>query len=147
MKIRKATVWDALHITGMWHKMMVELDNHEGELNTEQFYIDLIVKTKNPNYAIFVIPDDAHTPVGFIMGSLMHDDYEKGLAGFCEYMYVEKEHRGKGYLKQLVDLMHGFFKMSKVKTEKFITKYDDKLIAIWTRKGYKPCQVVYREEV
>lgn len=72
--------------------------------NLSSLYNDFIEIIKNKNNAIYLYIID-EKPIAFAQCSIRHD-YVEGTSstpvGYLEGIYVEKEHRKKGYARQLV---------------------------------------------
>lgn len=82
-------------------KLAIKLwENH----NLSSLYNDFIEIIKNKNNAIYLYIIN-EKPIAFAQCSIRHD-YVEGTSstpvGYLEGIYVEKEHRKKGYARQLV---------------------------------------------
>ena len=146
MDIQEATIWDGMHITYMWVSMMKQTGVSPDHLNEEGFFCDLLLAIKNPSCPVFVAKEEG-MPVGFIMGNISYEDHLNYLSGTCLNLFVKKSHRGSGMAPNLISAIHKYFKDSGAVMEDFVTRYDEGLIKVWERKGYKPYQVVFRKEV
>lgn len=144
--IKEATVWNAMHITTMWSKMMQDLGEKWDDLNEEEYFISLLAQIKSPVCNVLVAFDN-DIPVGFITGRVEKAQYLDCMVGFCPDLYVEKSHRGKGINDDLVDAIVEFFESSGSDKIEFMTLHKEGLMKVWDKKGYTPTHTIYRREV
>lgn len=146
--IKPATIFNILHIAGMWGEMMKESGLlKEGEvLDYEQFLLELITSMKNAQYRCFVAFED-NKPVGFITGYVDQFDCINKLTGFCNQLFVHPEYRKDGIGDKLIDELHDFFVKCEVSNERFITVCDESIKRFWSKKGFLPEQIIFSREV
>ena len=148
--IRMATVWDAKIITDLWEKEIKEAKFPfmiVDEKEKERFFISIIKKIKDKNFCILVA-ESKNKIVAFVMGNLkIHEYGNSNIAGCCENIYIKSEHRSKGLFKELLDLLILWGKAANMKQMEFLTNVDEKLIKVYKKLGYKPCQIVWIKEV
>lgn len=150
IKIREANVWDAYRITELWSKMQEEIKpiNREYSIREQEiFLLSLFVKIKNGWHSVVVAERDG-TIIGFITTSLRYYELAPDrLVGVCDNLYILPEHRGGKTSDRLLEYVINYGKSYKMKEMEFITVYDERLVKIWQRKGFRPAQVTYMKEV
>lgn len=145
--IKEATVWNAMHITTMWSKMMQELGEDWSNLNEEEYFFKLLTQIKREDCSVLIASDDDGVPIGFITGSVEKAQYLNCKVGFCPDLFVEKTHRGKSINDELVEGIVDFFLINDADKIEFMTLHKEGLIKVWDKKGYKPTHTIYRREV
>lgn len=149
---RKATIWDIHTLTDMWAKMMDEVKlvgRCADDEQRERFFLGHILKLKS-NDCYTIIAEDDGKPVGFVTGYIHYYEYGSSkLIGTCDNLYVEPKYRtpgGKISLKLVDDLIYWVNSMGAEEYE-FLTKYNEREIKVWKRRGYIPVQVTFVREV
>ena len=150
IKTRIATVWDAQTITGLWAKLMNEVQVHGRYANAIErgkFFISILTKIKQEN-SLVVVSEVDDKIVGFASGYMHYYEYgTSSLIGTCDNIYIEKEYRGNEAMDNMLDMLITYAKSYGVKELEFLTVYDPRLIKFWGRKGFTPVQVTYIKEV
>ena len=148
--IRKATIYDIFKIADMWAWMQNEMDlphRYADDAEKEKFLYGLTQKIYKPDRVVLVAEEDGKI-IGFVMGVARYYEYgTAALVGSCEHLYVYPEHRDKGVAFKLLEVLQNNGRAMGCKEIEFITKYDEKLIKIYGRKGYKPVEIVFVKEV
>lgn len=149
---KNATVWDAVRIIPLWIKMRQEiaiegLTIGSGESDPERFFLELIVRTKLPEFVIQVAEIEGKI-VGFVISHTYSPKYsDNKIIGSCLSVYVEPEHRNKGIAEHLIKSSIEIGKRMGIKEAEFITAYNPDLIKKWLTRGYIPVQVTWRKEI
>lgn len=148
--IRRANIYDLFKVADMWAAMQNEVDlptRSGDDAEKEKFIFSLASKINRPDRVILVAEDEGEI-IGFIMGVARYYEYAtSNLVGTCEHLYVYPEHRNKDIAFKLVTTLENIGKAMGCKEIEFITKFDDKLIKIYERKGFKPVEIVFSKEV
>ena len=148
--IRQATIWDTNRISKLWGKLLdeVKIDGKSGNIKEqERFYIHLLARIKKDDSCVIVTEIDGEV-VGFASTDYHYAKYgSENLIGLCDNIYIEKEYRNKNLMNPMIDWMITYGKSYGMKEMQFETVYNPSLIKFWERKGFKPTQVTYYQEV
>ena len=147
MDIRKATLWDSILITHYWKEMRIEMGYNEEELDLERFFYSLVATMENEVYATYVALGKDNAIIGVIGGEIGKFDFSTKLTGYCHYLYIKKEYRGKGFKNKLVNELHEDFKAKGMEEASFGVKYDAKVVKVWERSGYIPVNIKLKKEI
>jgi GNAT superfamily N-acetyltransferase len=149
--VRQATVWDAQKIAELWGKLVDELgiEGRDGGIDEqERFYLNILVRIKKEDSCVVVIEDDENEIVGFASTDYTYYKYGTDrLVGLCDNIYINKEYRNKNLMNPMIDWMITYGKKVGMTEMQFETVYNPSLIKVWERKGFKPMQVKYYQEV
>ena len=150
MNIRKATIYDMFAIGEMWVKMQESMNlplRSYDDAEKEKFICGLTQKIYKPDRVILVAIHEQKC-VGFIMGYAHYFEYgTSNLVGTCEHLYVEEGHRNNGLAYKLIDTLQNHGKAMGCGELEIITKYDERLIKAYKRKGFIPSEVVFIKEI
>lgn len=150
---RKATLWDAVIVTKMWADMMDEVELVGRCADREQmdrFLVGHSAKLILNDYHTIIAEDEREYPVGFVTGYIHYYEYGSSkLVGTCDNLYVRPLYRTSGgeISLKLVDRLIEWVDSMGAEEYEFLTKYNEREIKVWQRRGYTPAQVTFIREI
>lgn len=143
---RAADIHDILPLSLMWVRMTQEIfpdfiEVDKAELDRFAFAMADRLRMQNVFTLVAEVEGKA---IGFIHGYLQSRPYGRpDQIAFCECLYIQPDHRGKGMKEALVESFISWAEAQGAAIE-FITKYDPDLVPVWGRSGAKPYSIIYR---
>jgi ribosomal protein S18 acetylase RimI-like enzyme len=109
-EIRKATISDLKHIVELFDKYRVFYERQSDKENVEKFIAE---RLKLNDSQIFVAETGDKNLVGFVQLYPIFSSTRMQRLWLLNDLYIEKEHRGKGISKQLIEMSKTLCKQTK----------------------------------
>jgi GNAT superfamily N-acetyltransferase len=132
----------------MFKNMVLGIDTYkERNPSYETYFVNIVRWILDKKGLVFVAMEE-NKYVGFILAYVRNEDYnDKQCYGFCEDIWVDKEHRNGEVAEKLIQTATEEAKKHGIKRIEFVTEYSKNLLDIWKRKGYKPTLITFSQEV
>lgn len=130
IKIRKIQTQDLDFV----YKSICELENEV--FNFETFKTIFIENISNPNY-LYLIAENENENLGFITFHIQNLLHHCGLVGEIQEFFIDKNHRGKGVGRKLIDEIVRYSEQNNLKSIEVTTnKKRVENVAIYENLGF-----------
>jgi hypothetical protein len=148
MQYKEAKVWDAMYIAILFKKLVEGIpEMAKKEPNLEQFFVNIIGWITRQDGIVYVALDEGKI-IGFMLTYIVKETYNPlKTHSFCELIYIEPDYRNGEVSDKLIELSKMKANTFGVSSHEFITEYREGLIKAWSKKGYKPVQIIFNQEV
>jgi ribosomal protein S18 acetylase RimI-like enzyme len=153
MRIRRAVIADIPIILGL----IIQLRKIENSFSkriscnkeTKCFFEKVLPKILNDKDHVFFVAEDKKI-VGLVFGwkENIHPIYKNEFVGYIADVIVDKDYRGEGVGKKLVNTLEAEFKKMGLKeTKLLVLKNNEKAHSLWKKIGYEELYVEMRKDL